>query len=278
MAITAEALDPMVPVLARVLSRHEEVPRVVTFEVEAPGWQGFEPGQFNMLSLFGVGEIAISVSGDPAVTGRITHTIRDVGAVSHALTELQPGATMGLRGPYGVPWPVAGAEGRDILVIAGGLGLAPVRPIIYHILNNRDRYGQVSLLYGTRGPTDILFREQLGQLRARFDLQVEVTVDHAAPGWNGDVGVATELIGRAAFEPSNTTAFVCGPEIMMRFAARGLTDAGVDAEDIYLSMERNMHCAIGLCGHCQLGPVFVCKDGPVFDWKLLQPLMAIQEL
>jgi len=268
----------MVPALARITRRTEETADVVTLEMEVAGWPGFAPGQFNMLSLFGVGEIPISISGPASETARIVHTIRDVGPVSGAIAALEEGAILGLRGPYGVAWPVAGATGRDIVVVAGGLGLAPVRPILYHLLENRDDYGKVTLLYGARRPQEILFAEEVSRWRARFDMDVQVTVDHAAAGWHGHVGVVTTLFRGADFEPSNTTAFVCGPEIMMRFAAHALTDSGVAPANIQLSMERNMQCAIGLCGHCQLGPVFICRDGPVFDWARLKPLMAVKEL
>ncbi len=270
--------DPMVPVLAHITRREEEIPGVVTFEMHAPGWQGFAPGQFNMLSLFGVGEIPISISGPSSDSSSIIHTIRDVGAVSAAMAALQPGAVMGLRGPFGTTWPLADARGRAVVVAAGGLGLAPVRPILYHLMANRKDYGKVTLLYGARNPGEILFRDELAEWRSRMDMTVEVTVDQASADWRGHVGVVTKLFRTADFDPANTSAFVCGPEIMMRFAANALTDAGVAADDIHLSMERNMQCAIGLCGHCQLGPVFVCKDGPVFDWQMMKPLMAVKEL
>lgn len=270
--------DPMVPVLARVTRRIEEIAGVVTYEMDAPGWPGFAPGQFNMLSLFGIGEIPISNSGRPDDNTRIIHTIRDVGAVSGAMAALEVGATMGLRGPFGAVWPLDAACGRDVVVVAGGLGLAPVRPILYHLLANRADFGKVTLLYGARSASEILFQDELSEWRSRLDMGVEITLDHADAGWRGHVGVVTTLFGVADFDPLNTSAFVCGPEIMMRFAANALTDAGVAATDIHLSMERNMQCAIGLCGHCQLGPVFVCKDGPVFTWEMMKPLMAIKEL
>ncbi|MCP5039177.1 MAG: Ni/Fe hydrogenase subunit gamma [Rhodobacteraceae bacterium] len=270
--------DPMVPVLARVTNRVEEIPGVVTFEINAPQWQGFAPGQFNMLSLFGVGEIPISISGPSFDSTTIIHTIRDVGAVSGAMATLEPGAMLGMRGPYGTAWPVEQARGRDVVVVAGGLGLAPVRPILYHLITNRANFGRVTLLYGARSPDEILFRNELSKWRAQLDMSVEVTVDHADATWRGHVGVVTTLFKGADFDPAKTTAFVCGPEIMMRFGANALTDAGVAPEDIHLSMERNMQCAIGLCGHCQIGPFFVCKDGPVFNWAQMKPLMAIKEL
>jgi NAD(P)H-flavin reductase len=268
----------MVPVLARITRRTEEVDDVVTFEMEAPGWPGFAPGQFNMLSLFGVGEIPISISGPASDPDRILHTIRAVGPVSRAIAALETGATLGLRGPYGTAWPVAAAAGREILVATGGLGLAPVRPVVYHVLENRDDYRRVILLYGARRPEEILFARELAEWGARFDMEVAVTVDHAAAGWHGHVGVVTSLFRNIGFDAPNATAFVCGPEIMMRFSAQALADAGVAPTRIHLSMERNMQCAIGLCGHCQLGPVFICRDGPVFDWARLRPLMLQEEL
>lgn len=268
----------MVPVMALVTRRSRELGDVVTLELEAPGWKGFDLGQFNMLSVFGIGEVAISISGRPGDNSRITHTIRDVGAVSHALCDLDVGAAIGLRGPYGAAWPIDKARGRDVLVIAGGLGLAPVRPVLYELLENRDAYGKVTLLYGARGPDDILYGRELAEWRARLDFGVEVTVDRAGSAWHGHVGVVTGLIRGADFAPQNTTAFVCGPEIMMRYAALGLEQAGLSGRDIWLSMERNMQCGVGLCGHCQMGRFFICKDGPVFDWETIGPLMAIKEV
>ncbi|WP_242500416.1 FAD/NAD(P)-binding protein [Tropicimonas sp. IMCC6043] len=270
--------DPMVPVLARITRRIEEVPDVVTFEMEAPDWNGFAPGQFNMLGVFGVGEIPISISGPASEPDRLVHTIRAVGPVSRALAGLAEGAALGLRGPFGNEWPVETARGRDVVVIAGGLGLAPVRPVLYHLLENRNDFNKVILLYGARRPEEMLFTGELSAWRARFDIEVAVTVDHAAIGWHGHVGVVTSLLRNVGFDPASTSAFVCGPEIMMRFAARALVDAGVAPGEIWMSMERNMHCAIGLCGHCQLGPVFICRDGPIFDWARLKPLMMQEEL
>lgn len=268
----------MVPVLARVTKVTRELADVVTFEMEVDDWQGFAPGQFNMLSVFGVGEVPISISGPVSDNSKIVHTIRDVGPVSRALCGLSKGAVLGLRGPYGAPWPVEQARGRDVVVIAGGLGLAPTRPIIYELIENRALYGKVTLLYGARSPDEILFPQDLAAWRSRLDFGVEVSVDRGSETWHGHVGVVTSLLRTADFDPANTTAFVCGPEIMMRFGAKGLVEAGMAPTDIYLSMERNMQCGIGLCGHCQLGPVFVCKDGPVFDWAFLKPLMAVKEL
>lgn len=269
----------MVPDLVRVIRRTAELDDTVTLEIAPPpGWAGFAPGQFNMLGVFGVGEIPISISGQAEEGGHLMHTIRAVGAVSRALAGLEEGAMLTLRGPFGRPWPVDRARGRDVVVMAGGLGLAPVRPIIHELIANRGAYGMVNVLCGAREPVAILFRDELSAWSARLDFNVEVTVDRGTPDWHGHVGVVTARLPAADFDPANTVAFVCGPEIMMRFAANDLTDRGIGAQDIFLSMERNMQCAIGLCGHCQLGPVFICRDGAVFDWDQLRPLMAIKEL
>jgi NAD(P)H-flavin reductase len=173
---------------------------------------------------------------------------------------------------------MAESAGRDVVVVAGGLGLAPLRPALYALLAERARYGRIALLYGSRGPAEILFRRELEAWRRRLDIDVAVTVDHAAGDWHGNVGVVTTLIPRAAFDPPNAIALVCGPEIMMRFAIAALGDAGIAEDAIYLSMERNMKCAIGFCGHCQLGPVFVCRDGPVFRYDRIRRLLALKEI
>jgi NAD(P)H-flavin reductase len=272
--------DPMVPSMARVLRRHRELADTWTLELEAadPALLDFGPGQFNMLYLPGVGEVAISVSGDPAGARSLIHTIRAVGKVSGALTRLQPGEQLGVRGPFGSRWPVEGAAGQDVLVVAGGLGLAPLRPAIHRLLAERARFGRIALLYGTRSPADILYPREHERWRKRLDLQLEVTVDHAGTDWHGHIGVVTKLIPRAAFDPGQTVALVCGPEIMMRFAALALHDAGVPDAAIHLSMERNMKCALGHCGRCQFGPLLVCRDGPVVSYERIGHLLAVKEL
>lgn len=273
----AKTADPMTPRVAHVRRRRREGPEVWTLEIEVDDF-GFAPGQFNMLTAFGVGEAAISVSGDPADAGRIIHTIRTVGPVSTALAALDPGEPIGLRGPFGRGWPMAPAEGRDVLVAAGGLGLAPLRPALYRLFAEREKYGRIVLLYGARNPDEILFRHELETWRSRLDVDVEVTVDRAAGDWRGHVGVVTTLISRASFDPARTLAMLCGPEVMMRFVAAALRDAGVGEEAVYLSMERNMKCAIGWCGHCQFGPAFVCRDGPVFRYDELRGLLGVKEI
>jgi NAD(P)H-flavin reductase len=272
--------DPFVPQVYRVDQARRELPDTVTLELtpQSGARPAFEAGQFNMLYVFGVGEVPISMSGDRANEAAFVHTVRDVGAVSGAIAKLEVGATIGLRGPFGTSWPVVAAEGSDIVIVAGGLGLAPLRPAIYEILANRRRYGRVVILFGTRNPDEMFYRQELERWRQRLDIDIEVTVDHANSDWHGHVGVVPALISRADFDPEETVALVCGPEVMMRFTVNALRDAGVPSDRIYLSMERNMKCAIGLCGHCQFGPTFVCKDGPVMRFDKIADIFAVREV
>jgi NAD(P)H-flavin reductase len=256
----------------------QETSDVVTLDLAPPAPFSFEPGQFNMLYLPGIGEVPISISGDPAGQDTVVHTIRAVGAVTRALCALRPGDRVGVRGPYGSAWPVAAAEHGDLVIVAGGIGLPPLRPVLYAALRDRDRFGKIVLLYGARTPGDLLFPAELGAWRARFDLDVDVTVDGADADWRGNVGVVPSLIGKAPFNPATTTAFVVGPEVMMRFTVRALLAAGVPDQRVYLSMERNMHCGVALCGHCQLGPFLICRDGPVFSYRQLARWLEVREL
>lgn len=237
----------------------------------------FAPGQFNMIYIYGIGEVPISICGDPS-SSTLVHTTRAVGSVTKAMSKLRRGDIVGIRGPFGTSWPVEQARTQDVVVVAGGIGLPPLRPVLYHLLAHRDAYGKVVLLYGTRTPDDILFKEELETWRARFDLEVFVTVDRGTPGWRGNVGVVTTLITKAGFDPANTIAMIVGPEVMMRFTALALMKRGVKAETIYVSMERNMKCGIGLCGHCQFGPLFTCKDGPVFRYDQIKDLLVKWEI
>jgi NAD(P)H-flavin reductase len=277
---TKSGIDAEVPAVAVVCRRRREGPQTWTLELEMQDDDPmqFAPGQFNMLTAFGVGEVPISVSGDPCTQGPLLHTIRAVGPVSSALVNLDAGDTVGLRGPFGTGWPVADAQQRDVVVVAGGLGLAPLRPAVYHLLAERPRYGKVTILYGSRSPGDILFRRELERWRRELDIDLEVTVDHATEDWRGHVGVVTTFIPRADFDPSNTVALVCGPELMMKFAVAALGDAGIGDEDIFISMERNMKCAVAHCGHCQFGTTLVCRDGPVYRYDGVKDLLNITEI
>ena len=265
----------------RVEQSRQETYDTWTLELEpVDGGDGFsfEPGQFNMVYEFGVGEVPISISGDPAEPERLVHTIRAVGAVTKALCHMKKPDELTIRGPYGTHWPVEDAAGHDVVIVTGGLGLPPLRPAIYHLLANREQYGRIVLLYGARTPQDIVYTAELKRWRAGFDIDVETTVDAAKPGWHGNVGVVTTLIPRAFFDSAHAKAFICGPEIMTRFTLQELQKRGVGTENIFVSLERNMKCGIGLCGHCQLGAVFVCKDGPVFRYDQVQPFLTKREI
>jgi len=276
-ATAARTAGPMVPVPYRVAARRDDLADTVTLWIEPIDEAITTPtiGQFNMLWAFGVGEAPISMAGSEGNV--LMHTIRSVGAVTAALCALSVGDELGVRGGFGRGWDLDSARGHDVLIVAGGLGLAPVRPIITELLAARDHFGRAALLIGAQRPEVLLYLDELESWRGRFDIEVEVTVDTASPSWRGNVGVVTRLIDRAPFEPDETTAFVCGPEVMMRFGAMALVDQGVARDRIQLSLERNMHCAIGHCGHCQLGPMFVCKDGPVVTWPEAEPLLRIRE-
>ncbi len=277
----ANVPDPMLPQLFRVQRVRREIPDTFTLELEPEEGVEVPPfasGQFNMLYVFGVGEIPISISGDPARRRPLVHTTRAVGTVSKAMRELKPEDVIGVRGPFGSHWPIERAMGKDVVIVAGGIGLAPLRSAMYQVISQREKYGKVVLLYGARTPEDILYRREVEHWRAHFDLEVYVTVDNATGRWRGSVGVVTRLIPRAPFDPLNTVAMICGPEIMMRFTAAELEKRGVATENIFVSMERNMKCAIGQCGHCQYGPHFVCKDGPVFQYSRVQHLLTKWEI
>jgi NAD(P)H-flavin reductase len=238
----------------------------------------FQPGQFSMLWVFGVGELPISISGDPGKQDRLVYTVRSVGQATNALVSQKAGSGVGVRGPFGTGWPVEEARGRDLVIVAGGIGLAPLRPVIYHALSHRQEYERLVVLYGARSPRDLLYRRELAAWARQRDTQVLVTVDYGGLSWRHHVGVVTTLFKYARLRPSRSVAMLCGPEVMMRFVARDLEAQGFGRSQIYLSMERNMKCAVGFCGHCQYGPRFICKDGPVFPYEELGPMMDKYEL
>ena len=271
--------DPMLPRAVRVRAVRAEIRGTVTLELDpGPAGAAFEPGQFNMLYAHGIGEVPISFSGDPRRRDALVHTIRAAGAVTRTLCAAVPGAILGVRGPFGSTWPIEAAEGDDLLIVAGGIGLAPLRPAIYRVLAGRENYNRVTIVYGARSPEELLFVDELRGWRGRFDLDVHVTVDTAGRGWHGEVGVVTELLDRLRLDADDTTALLCGPEIMMRFTAQELVDLGVPKDHIHVSLERNMKCAIGHCGRCQLGPILICRDGPVFTWEHAERLVGVREL
>jgi NAD(P)H-flavin reductase len=271
----------MAPLPHRVAQRVRETRDSVTLVLEPLGapLPPVRPGQFTMLYHPGVGEIAVSVSGGPArADGRIEQTVRSVGAVSRALHDAAPGTVIGARGPFGTAWNLASFDGRDVVVVAGGVGLAPLRPVIRAALAHRSGHRRLVLIAGARAPDEFLFRDELAAWTASGAIEVLTTVDRPGPGWTGAVGFVTEPLARMDLEPEATTALLCGPEPMMRFAARLLLQRGLAAADIEVSLERNMKCGVGLCGHCQLGPLLLCRDGPVVDYATAGPLLATREL
>ncbi|MFA1542649.1 FAD/NAD(P)-binding protein [Actinomadura monticuli] len=272
----AAPLTPMSPVPYRVTNRRAEAPDTVTLTLEPVGMPLPEPlpGQFVMVYAFGVGEVPISVSRTVPV---LEQTVRAVGAVTRAVCATGPGRQLGLRGPFGTGWDLDTARGHDLVLAAGGIGLAPLRPLILRVLSERDDFGRIAILIGARTPDDLLFTGELDRWRER-GAQVAVTVDRPAPGWTGHVGLITALVGAADVDPARAVAFVCGPEVMMRVTAEALIGRGMRPADVRLSLERNMRCGLGWCGHCQLGPLLVCRDGPVVPYESAQPLMTVREL
>lgn len=275
-------VHPWVAHPVRIVAIRSEVPNVATYDLEfeepemAAAYR-FAPGQFNMLYLPGYGESAISISSDPARHDLLSHTIRVAGNVTGQIARKRVGDYLALRGPFGSSWPVEACRGQDVVIASGGIGLAPLRPAIYHILNHRSDYGRVWLLYGARTPKDLLYPTEYESWRGG-GIDVEVTVDIGESGWAGHVGVVPVLFYRLRLEPKRTTIMTCGPEIMMRFVVFEALARRIAPENIFLSLERNMSCAMGFCGHCQFGPHFVCKDGPVFNFRQVEPFFNLEDL
>lgn len=269
------------PVVIRSIT--PEVSGVATYHLafrdpEAARQYRFQPGQFNMLYLPGAGEVPISLSADPAGCETWAHTIRVAGNVTRVLANLGPGGSLGLRGPFGSCWPIDQCRGRDVILVAGGIGLAPLRPVIYALLADRQRFGRLTLLYGARSPDTLLYASAFSDWTRR-GLLVQTTVDRSAPGWLGNVGVVSLLLDRMRLSsPRDSILFACGPEVMMKYTVLSARQKGISEPQIWVSLERNMQCAIGQCGHCQLGPAFVCRDGPVFRQDRIAPYLSVEGL
>lgn len=279
---TVARRDPWGVHPVRIRAVKPEVPAIATYELEFNNPADreryrFEPGQFNMLYLPGIGEAAISISSDPGRPERLQHTVRVVGNVTRALARKQPGEQILLRGPFGSAWPMEACRGCDLVIAGGGVGLAPLRPILYHIMSHRSAYGQVHLLYGARTPRDLLYPDEYNAWRDA-GIDVEITVDIGDDAWQGQIGVVPALFYRLRLKAPQTRILTCGPEIMMRFVIFEALARKIPAQHIYLSLERNMNCALGFCGHCQLGPAFVCKNGPVFTYQQMAPYLDIEDL
>ena len=272
-------MDPMLPTpwIVRQVMKEAKDTFTLTLEPSDGALARFRPGQFSMLWVFGVGEAPISISGDPSDDGHLVYTVRSVGEVTQAVVNRSPGESIGVRGPFGTAWPLKESRGKDVVVVAGGIGLAPLRGVIYQVLARREEYGRLIILYGARSPVDLLFRKELAGWSRHANVQVLITVDYGGVSWRGHVGVVTTLFRYVRLLPEETIAMICGPEVMMRFAARELETRGVAQENLHLSMERNMKCAVGFCGHCQWGPHFICKDGPVFSYSRIRPLLYRHE-
>jgi NAD(P)H-flavin reductase len=264
--------------VVRVRSKRQDTPDTWTLELDPPDDVfPFTPGQFTMLSALGAGEVPVSISGDAAEPGTLVHTVRAVGFATRAICAAGPGDMLTVRGPFGNGWPLDAARGRDVVVVTGGIALAPLRAAVLHLLGHADRYGRLVLLHGGRTPDQLLYADELDGWRAR-GLDVTTTVDSAGPEWLGHVGVVPTLVRRAEFDGEQAVAFVCGPEVMMRFTMTALEQRGVTPDRMYVSVERNMQCGIGQCGHCQLGPTLVCRDGPIYSAADLARWLAIREL
>lgn len=280
-AAQAASPDPMTttPVTVRKIIWENDDTFTLTLDTTALGESyRFLPGQFNMVYVYGVGEAAISISSDPARTGTLDHTIHRVGLVTTALAQKKRGDLIGIRGPFGSSWPIEVARDRDVCIASGGIGLAPLRPVIYGMLKNRNAYGRIIVLYGGRSPLDLLYRVELEKWANDFGVEVLVTVDRGDSSWKGHIGVVTSLFQYIKLDARETIAYVCGPEIMMKYTIDELERRGVPPGQMYLSMERNMKCAVGFCGHCQYGPTFICKEGPVYPVMRVRPLLERKEL
>ena len=271
--------DPYLPHEAEVIERIEEGPNIFTLRLRFsdPAIQRayyFAPGQFNMLYLYGVGEVPISIVSDPKDDSLYDHTIRVVGRVTAGLNQLKAGDTLGIRGPYGRGWPLDVATGKDVVIVTGGLGCAPLVAMVNYILKRRDSFGHLSLMQGVKHSNDLIFKERFAKLQGVPDVTVYVAADKRDQHWAWYEGRVTDFIPKLDLTPENTICFMCGPEMMMKVAIKLLQERDIADEHIYLNMERSMKCAIGHCGHCQYGGHFICKDGPVFAYPEVKHLLG----
>lgn len=279
MPAPARLADPMVPQPFRIARVIREIDGVFTWRLKPLDGAPFHyrPGQFNMVTQFGVGEIPVSISGDCREPDTLVHTIRAVGPVTEAMQALRAGAVVGIRGPFGRPWPIDAAVGSDVIFVTSTIGLAPLRPLIHEVLHRRQDFGKVVICYGTRGVDDIMFEADLHAWRARFDTNVHLTVHSAPSGYRGRVGGVAAAIRAARIDGPSTVAFVCRSEALTRQAVNTLGERGVTPDRVWVTLERNMKCGIGLCGHCQFGPSFMCKDGPVYRFDEIEALYSVRE-
>lgn len=272
--------DPYLPIEAEIIECSHETSSIFTLhlsfiERHRHHLFAFHPGQFNMVYLYGVGEVAISIVSDPDEKHVISHTIRAIGRVTKALQKLKPGDRVGIRGPYGRGWPLHKVHGKDIVIVTGGLGCAPTVSIINYILARRSHFGNLKILQGVKHSDDFIFRKQYEIWQQAPYTEIHIAADQAGPKWPWSIGYVTDMIDILDLKPENTIAMMCGPEMMMHTAIHALNQKGISENDIYLSMERNMECGIGQCGHCQYGGLFVCKDGPIFAYPEIKALFNV---
>lgn len=276
-------MTALLPQPAEILEKRQEADHIYTYrlsfcDAEQRRAFHFQPGQFNMLYAFGVGDVAISIASDPRDAEILEHTVRIVGNVTGALRELDQGDVVGIRGPFGSHWPMEDARGRDLIFITGGLGCAPVTGAIQYAMNRRDDYGKIKILHGVKTRQDLIYRQKFLAWQKHPDTEVILTSDQADREWKYQVGMVTNLVDQIQFDPGRTTVMMCGPEAMMHFTVKGFLKHGVAAHDIHLALERNMKCAMGFCGHCQYGPHFICKNGPILSFDRLEPFFWTREL
>jgi NAD(P)H-flavin reductase len=276
-------MDSWFPVPAEIQQIRQEnmntfTARVKILDDEIRRQYQWQPGQFNMLYVPGLGEAAISISSDSEQAGPLEHTIRAAGSVTRKIVQADEGTVIGLRGPFGQGWPLEEIDGHDVVLVAGGIGLAPLRPMVYWVLNHRERFGRVMLLFGCRSPDDQIFKQELLDWEDNSEIDCLMTVDNATDGWVGPVGVVTNLLQRIRLNSENAVVMVCGPRILNRVAAWNFVQLQVPDEQIYVSLERNMNCGFGRCGHCQYGSKFVCKDGPVFRFSDISDIFGKEEI
>jgi sulfhydrogenase subunit gamma (sulfur reductase) len=272
--------NPYLPQVAKVMERIPEAPGIFTLRLrlqdkKARAAYRFQPGQFNMLYLLGIGEVAISIVSDPRDPELIAHTIRAVGRVTKGLVRLGPGETLGLRGPFGQGWPVEKAKGKGLLMVTGGIGCAPTTSAIEYVIQRRHDYGPLVIAHGVKHPSDLIYTERFQAWESLPQTQVLLAAGHAEPGWQGKVGLVTEVLDDIDPEVFKGIAMMCGPEVMLRAVSEELMQRGMPVNDIYVSLERNMQCALGHCGNCQFGKEFLCKDGPVFPYARVCKLLAV---
>jgi NAD(P)H-flavin reductase len=272
-----------VPQSAKIIDRIQESPTIFTLRLELQSQlqrehYGFAPGQFNMVYLYGVGEVPISIVSDPVDDSIIDHTIRAVGRVTRGISALAVGEYVGIRGPFGRGWPLEQAEGKDVLIVTGGLGCAPVVSVINYILRRREQFGRMIIVQGVKHADDLIWRERYEQWMTMKDVEVHMAADVGAKHWPWHVGRVTELCDVINIEPDKTLAMMCGPEPMILASIDCLLHHGLPEQAVWLSMERNMHCGLGQCGHCQLGDQFLCRQGPVFNYPRIKSLLSVKHL